>query len=93
MTSSYDITRAHGGKDDSAIESGLINKINDLETGSNIEIRLNRISPWQGRDKVDIQDEYVLFRDRDDYTFSPVAIVAAVRVLHGYGFAGYFGLW
>lgn len=91
MTSSYyDITTARGGKDDPAIERSLINKIDAIKAGSNVEIRLSRISPWDGEDKVDIQNSGVVFLDRNDHTFSPVAIKAIVRVLHKYEFRELF---
>ena len=86
----YDITTARGGKDDSAIESSLINKIDALKAGTNVEIRLSRTSPWKAEEDVDIQNRYIVFLDGQDHTFSPVAIKATVRVLHKYGFRGLF---
>lgn len=86
----YDLTRARGGKHDIAVEEGLIERINALKAGSAIEITLREVSPWKGRDEVNIQDNGTIFRDRKDHTFSPVGIKSAVRVLHAYGFRGLF---
>lgn len=90
MTSIYRMNRVRGGKDDSAVERGLRNGEVHLRLGSTVEIRLDRFSPWEGRDRVEIQNDHALFHNRNNYTFSPVAIQAAVRVLHRFGFRGFF---
>lgn len=90
MASIYRIDRVRGGKDDSAIERGLRYGEAYLRPGSLFTIRLDRFSPWKGKDKVEFLNYLVLFHDRDNYTFSPVAIQAAVRVLHRYGYRGFF---
>ena len=47
MTSIYRMSRVRGGKDDSAIERSLSNREENLRAGSTVEIRLDRISPWE----------------------------------------------
>ena len=86
----YNITKAKGGKDDFAIERGLLNKIDELRGGSEIEINIDRYSPREGKDRVDIHTNSVYFFDKKDYTHSPVAIQAAARILHKHGFRGYY---
>ncbi len=90
MASFYNIARARGGKHDITIKRGLEIKINELRAGSIIKIKLESSARWVGRDRVDIHLNAVNFIDRSDHTFSPVAIKAAVRVLHKLGFRGRF---
>lgn len=88
-TNYYDMTRARGGKDDSAIESEL-NKLGGLRAGNAVQIQIDRTAPWQGEEVVDIQNGGVLFVGRKDYTFSPVAIQATTRVLQRHGLRGLY---
>lgn len=67
MSSYYDITRAKGGKDDVAIERGLLNKINELKAGSEIKISIDRHASWEGIDRVDMHPNGVYFNEREDY--------------------------
>ncbi len=90
MGDNYNITKAIGGKDDVAIERDLLNKIDELKGGSEIEIKIDRCSPRKGKDRVDIHTDSVYFFDKKDFTQSPVAIQAAVRILHKHGFRGYY---
>ncbi len=90
MSSRYDLTRTRGGKDDMTIEDVLKDNCDALRRGDKVDIKLLRVSPWQGKDQVDIQSNCADFLDRKDHTFSPAAIRAAVRVLHRYGFRGLF---
>jgi len=90
MSSRYDLIRARGGKDDVTIEEVLKDRCDVLRRGGKVDIKLLRISPWQGEDQVDIQSAYADFLDRNDHTFSPVAVKAAVRGLHRYEFRGFF---
>lgn len=92
MPSFYDITRARGGKDDFAVEKGLLEKESELRAGSTVEIKIARYSPWEGGDRVDIHSNGVYFLDRKDHTFSPVVIKSTVRILHRFGFAGHFDI-
>lgn len=92
MANYYDVTRARGGKDDFTIERGLLDKIDELKADLKIEIRLERYSPWEGKDRVRINSVGVYFLDKKDHTFSPVVIKATVRMLHRHGFRGYFDI-
>jgi len=92
MASFYNIARARGGKHDIAIKRELELKISELKAGSAIKIKLDTSACWSGRDRVDIYSIDVNFIDRDDHTFSPVAIKSAVRVLHEFGFKGRFAI-
>ena len=92
MTNYYDMTRARGGKDDSAIERGLLDKIDELKAGLKIEIKIERYSPWEGKDRIRINSDGVYFLGKKDHTFSPVVIKATVRMLHRNGFRGYFDI-
>ncbi len=92
MPSFYDITRARGGKDDFAVEKELSEKESELRAGSTVEIKIDRYSPWEGDDRVDIHSNGVYFLDRSDHTFSPVVIKSTVRILHRFGFTGHFNI-
>jgi hypothetical protein len=92
MSSFYNIARDKGGKDDNSIERGLIDKLSELKGGSEIEVVIDRYAPWKGQDSVDIRSDGVYFLERNDHTFSPVVIKAAVRVLYKLGFRGYFNI-
>jgi len=92
MPSFYDIMRARGGKDDFAVEKGLSEKESELRAGSTVEIKIDRYSPWEGGDRVDIHSNGVYFLDRRDHTFSPVVIKSTVRILHRLGFTGHFDI-
>ncbi len=92
MPSFYDMTRARGGKDDFAVEKGLSKKESELRAGSTVEIKINRYSPWEGCDRVEIHSNGVDFIDRSDHTFSPVVIKSTVRILHRLGFIGQFNI-
>ena len=92
MSSLYDITRARGGKDDFAVEKGLSEKESELRAGSTVEIKIDRYSPWEGCDRVEIHSNGVYFHDRSDHTFSPVVIKSTVRILHRFGLTGHFSI-
>ncbi len=47
MADNYNITKAIGGKDDVAIERGLLNKIDELRGGSEIEIKFKKTAAEQ----------------------------------------------
>jgi len=82
MSSRYDLTRTRGGKDDMTIEDVLKDNCDALRRGDKVDIKLLRVSPWQGKNQVDIQSNCADFLDRKEHTFSPAPIRAAVRVLH-----------
>jgi hypothetical protein len=89
MESIYRIDRARGGKkDDPSVERSLRGAY--IRPGSSLTIQLDRISPWNGRDKVEILDDCVIFHNCKTHNFSPKAIKAAVRVLYKYGHRGPF---
>ena len=89
MESIYRIDRARGGKkDDPSVERSLRGAY--MRPGSSITIQLDRISPWNGRDDVEILDDCVILHKCKTHNFSPTAIKAAVRVLHRYGHRGLF---
>lgn len=92
MPSRYNLARARGGKDDAPIEEALKDKRDALRRQDKITtiVESLRRSHWEGQDRVDIQADHAVFLDRNDNTFSPVAIKAAVRVLHKHGFRGLF---
>ena len=92
MPSRYNLARARGGKDDAAIEEALKDKWDALRRQDKITtiVESLRRPHWEGQDRVDIQADHAVFLDRNDNTFSPVAIKAAVRVLHKHGFRGLF---
>jgi len=92
MASFYNIARARGGKHDIAIKRELELKISELKAGSEIKIKLDTSARWSGRDRVDIYSSDANFIDRDDHTFSPVAIKSAIRALHEFGFRGSFAI-
>jgi len=92
MSSFYNIARAKGGKADNAIERGFMVKINELKIGGEISVRIDRHAPWAGRDDVYISSDKICFLDRNDHTFSPAPVKAAVRVLYKLGFRGYFNI-
>ena len=82
---------ARGGKDDDWLEARIEGKLDKLEKHIKIDITPARDPPWIGEDRVDIRsDGYATFLDRDDYSLSPVMIVAAVRILYKKGFRGRF---
>jgi len=89
-TNRYDLARARGGKDDAAAERGLSSQVETLKGGRSVSFSLGRGSPWEAEDSVDIQGSSIVFLDRNDHTFSPVAIKATVRVMHKCGFRGRF---
>lgn len=89
----YSLGGVRGGKDDAAVARELSETGNVQLDGNGIQIRLDRVSPWQGKDRVRIERGTAEFFNRNDYTQSPVAIQAAVRVLHKSGFMGVFEIW
>jgi hypothetical protein len=92
MSSFYNIERAKGGKDNNAIKKGLIGKLNELKSGAEIAVRIDRYAAWEGQDSVDICSDGIYFFDRNDHTFAPVVIKSAVRVLYKLGLRGYFNI-
>jgi len=83
MPDVYNLKSARGGKDDDWLEARIEGKLDRLEENIKIDITPARDPPWIGEDRVDIRsDGYATFLDRDDYSLSPVTIVAAVRILY-----------
>ena len=69
---------------------GLKDKWEAIHRGDAVSITLLRMSPWQGTDRVDIRSDFANFLDRNDHTFVPAAIRAAVRVLYAHDVQGLY---
>jgi hypothetical protein len=92
MPSTYQIARARGGKHDKAVSTSVKGKLSALLRGQAVSVNLDEDAAWEGTDSVDIRDDHVVFLERNDHTFSPVAIKAVVRVLHANGVRGRYEL-
>jgi len=86
----YNIKRARGGKHDEQIKRVLLSFREQFLKDRVITINLSKEAKWTGIDEVTILNDSAIFHRRIDHTWVPVAIKAAVRVLHALGFRGRF---
>jgi len=88
----YDLTTARGGRYDAAIQKALAPHLAALRAGARVTISPSWPggSHFTGKDRVHIHSGHAVFLNRNDHTWVPAPIKAAVRVLHSGGFLGVF---
>lgn len=93
----YRISTARGGKDDWSVEEALAAEWEAIQRGETVRVTPSSLdrSHWNGTEEVELQDDSAVFSNRREHAMVPVAIKAAVRVLHRHGLRGRFaiGAW
>jgi hypothetical protein len=90
-SNTYDLTTARGGKYDAAIQKALTLLLPALHAGSRVVISPSVLGGnFTGTDLVHIHLGQAVFVNRNDHTWVPAPVKAAVRVLHSLNFLGHF---